>query len=105
MSAETILSIIGKPAEVKPMPSPDGKAEMWIYRQQAGQKSVQVVVGEREVPAFTGVGQPGNDSVGTRKELIYGQKLVTVYRVTSLLMFNGQLALARQTQEQSDSYD
>ena len=57
------------------------------------------------LPAFTGVGQPGNDSVGTRKELIHGQKLVTVYRVTSLLMFNGQLALARQTQEQSDSCD
>lgn len=103
MNEATIIEIIGKPTEVKHMESPEGKAEMWIYRKEAGQRAVQVVVGEREVPAFTGVGS-GNHGVATTKELIYGTKHVKLYRVTSLLMFNGELTVARQTTEQSETY-
>jgi hypothetical protein len=103
MTEETIIEIIGKPMEVRPMEAPDGKAEMWIYRQETGQRSVQVVVGEREIPAYTGVGN-ANEGMRTTKELIYGTKHVKTYRVTSLLMFNGQLTVARQTQEQSETY-
>lgn len=103
MPADKIIELIGKPEEVTPMESKEGKAETWIYRRKVGTKSTQVVVGTRDVPAFVGIGL-GNDSMQNRKELIYGMKDMSIVRVTSLLMFNDKLVLAKQWDELSEKY-
>jgi hypothetical protein len=103
MPAEKIIELIGKPQEVTPMESKEGKAETWVYRRKIGTKSTQVVVGTRDVPAFVGIGV-GNDSMQTRKEMIYGMKDISIVRVTSLLMFNDKLVLAKQWDEASEKY-
>lgn len=105
MTGETIISIIGKPNEITPMKSEQGKAETWVYRRKIGSKAVQVVIGERDVPAFIGLGGTGNDMNQSRKELIYGMKHVAIYRVTSILLFNNRLVTARQTDELSEKYE
>jgi len=105
MTGETIRSIIGTPDEITPMKSKEGRAETWIYRRKIGTKAVQVAIGEREVPAFSGLGGTGNDMNQSRKELIYGLKHVAIYRVTSILMFNDHLVTARQTDELSEKYE
>lgn len=108
MTGDEVMALIGKPQQVKPMAKQegvDGKSEIWIYRRPAGERSVQVVTGTREVPAFSGLGQNGTDMAsGTRTELIYGNKTVKMYHVTSLLMMDGKLVLARQTQEQEENF-
>ena len=105
MTGATIISIIGKPDEITPMKSEQGKAETWVYRRKIGSKAVQVVVGERDVPAFSGLGGTGNDMTQSRKELIYGMKHVAIYRVTSILLFNDRLVTARQVDELSEKYE
>ena len=105
MTAEEVIKAVGKPVEIKPIESKDGKAETWIYRRKAGFAFINVPAGTREVPVFTGVGTTGNDRVQNQTEIIYTQKRVTVYQVTSLLMFNDRLVLAKQSKEQSEVYD
>lgn len=105
MSAEAIIKLIGKPAEVKPIPVPEGetgKAETWIYRRDLGTRSIHVPIGTREVPAFAGIGVPESRQVS--REIIYGMKTVRIYQVTSLLMFDGKLVVASQTQEKTENY-
>lgn len=105
MPAEEIIKLIGKPAEIKPMPVPEGgtgKAEMWIYRRSGGTRSIQVPVGTRQVPGFVGINQ--ELSAQHRTEVIYGPKTIRIFNVTSLLMFNDQLVLARQSQETEERY-
>jgi hypothetical protein len=108
MTGDEVIALIGKPQQVKPMPKQEGaegKAEVWIYRRPAGEKSIQVVTGTQEVPAFNGLGQTGNDMAsGTRTEMLYGNKTVKMFHVTSLLMMDGKLVLARQTQEQEENF-
>ena len=106
MTAEQGVAAVGQPLEKRPMKVPEGstdKAETWIYRQEIGKRAVQVASGTREVPAYTGAGM-GNAALGNTTEIVYSTKTVTDYRVTSLLMVNGQLVLARQTYEHSDRY-
>jgi hypothetical protein len=105
MTAEQVLKLIGKPSEIKPMPVPEGgtgKAEMWIYRRDGGTRTVQVPIGTRQVPGFVGINQPLSEQ--HRTEVIYGPKTIKIYQVTSLLMFNDTLMLARQTQETEERY-
>ncbi len=104
MTAETVRKLIGEPKEIKKLDSPEGKAESWIYRREIGARFMDVAAGTREVPAFVGIGQ-GMDGMGKRTEMIITKRRVIIYRVTSLLMFNGQLVLAKQVDEQSDTYE
>lgn len=106
MTAEQIVAAIGQPQEKKTMKVPEGstdKAETWVYRQEIGTHEVQVATGTQQVAAYVGMGM-GNDALGSTPQIVFTNKTVTVYRVTSLLMVNGQLVLARQTSEQSDRY-
>ena len=103
MTAETVRKLIGEPNEIKKLKSPEGKAETWVYRREIGVRFIDVAAGTRQVPAYVGVG--GTDGMGTRTEIIYRKKRVIIYRVTSLLMFNDRLVLAKQVDEQSEHYE
>lgn len=98
MTAEAVIQVVGKPFEVKPMASAAGRAEIWIYRRVARKWTQQTAAGMDSVPMFTGLGQT-ND--GMHAVSVPSQKLeqVTIYQVTSLLMFDGRLVEATQRLE------
>lgn len=105
MTAEQVIKLIGKPTEIRPISVEDaggGKAERWVYRRDGGTRIIQVPIGTREVPAFVGMVQEANQQ--HRSEVIYGPKTIRIFNVTSLLMVNDQLVLARQTQEAEERY-
>ena len=45
MPAAEVKRIMGAPAEIKSMPSPTGKAEVWIYRRTVDGPPEQILVG------------------------------------------------------------
>lgn len=104
MSAEMVLQIVGKPAEVKPMASPEGKAEVWVYRRLADAWTTQTAATTETVMVYAGLGL---DNDGIRPLTVPSQRTerVRVYQVTSLLMFNGTLIEARQRYEKERLLD
>jgi hypothetical protein len=44
MPSETVIKIMGQPAEVKPMKTQEGKAEIWVYRRQVADRVDYVVI-------------------------------------------------------------
>jgi hypothetical protein len=105
MTGEQVIKLIGKPTEIQAMPVAEGstdKAETWIYRRDGGTRTVQVPIGTRQVPGFVGINQELSQQ--HRTEVIYGPKTIRIFNVTSLLMFNDKLILARQSQETEERY-
>jgi hypothetical protein len=109
MTPEQIMAAIGKPQEVKPMPSAEGKAEVWTYRRVLHREVVQVAASTRDVPVYLGAFSSqlqergiGDAGPGTAKEFIYNQVRRTKYQVTALLVFEGQLTSAKQWVEVKD---
>lgn len=101
MSEEEIVRLIGKPASVEAMAAPQGKAEKWTYRRVVGRNMVQSGINQGMAPAFTGPTM--GEELGKVAVLEYRLKSVTTYQVTSLLMFDGKLVVAKQWKEQGES--
>jgi hypothetical protein len=99
MTPEQIMAAIGKPQEVKPMSTAEGKAEVWTYRRVLHREVVQVAASTRDVPVYLGV---YSSELGTAKEFNYNQVRRTKYQVTALLVFEGQLTSAKQWVEVKD---
>ena len=98
-TAEVILQKLGKPVEIQPMPSPEGKAEVWIYKYEKSLGMVQVVGGttERQVmsPTMGGVGTT------TVQEPIFTMAEKTQHITLSLLLFNGRLQVQKAAVEET----
>jgi hypothetical protein len=93
MTAEEVMQIVGKPAEVKAVESPEGNGEMWLYRRVAKRDTTQVATSVIDVPVFSPM-SPNLE--GTMKEVVYSTQNVTYYQVTALLMVEGKLVYAKQ---------
>ncbi len=90
MSAEVVRKDLGAPAEIQPMASPDGHAEVWVYHFEKNVGMTQVSTGTRDIPTFsTGMSGPGTTTVQQQTYSMATKKSVVTL---SLLMFNGQLA-------------
>lgn len=76
MTAEEVQRIIGKPAEIKPMESPEGKAETWTYRRVLDRQTTQEAVSTSSVPAFNGL----PDTMGSAVTLQYRLKYTTTHQ-------------------------
>ncbi len=91
MTAEAVKRIMGEPAEIKPMPSPTGKAEIWVYHRTSSAPNQQVQVGTRST-AVTTIGGDGQAHVAqTIEEPVFAQQIQIVEETISLLMFDGKL--------------
>jgi len=97
MTAEQVLQIAGKPAEIKPLSSPEGKAEKWIYRRTVDRLTRPLATGVTHVPAYKGAALPE----GAVPELSFSVERITIYEVTALLMFDSKLVMAKQWRETS----
>ena len=103
MPAADVLRLIGKPDSVQPMETKEGKAEVWVYRRLAKTVRQQSATGTASIPAFTGMGV-GNDATGMTNMLTYKMEEISIYQVSSLLMFDGKLAAASQKVERESRF-
>jgi hypothetical protein len=92
-TAEVIRQKLGKPLEIQPMPSPEGKAEVWIYKYDKSLGMVQVAGGTvgREVmsPSMSGVGTT------TVQEPVFTMAEKIEHITLSLLLFDGRLQVQK----------
>lgn len=100
MTAEEVQRAIGKPIEIKPIVTPEGKAETWIYRRQIGKNTTL-----DSIPTSFSSGALPDSLLGTSGPVEYRTKTTLVYQVTSLLMFQGKLVKAKQSVSQVMSFD
>lgn len=105
MSAEAIVKQIGRPVEITPIKVAEGQAEIWIYRRQLARETRHTPTSTQSVPAFVGVSGGGGAVIASRPSAVYSIENVTTYQVTSLLMFEGKLRVAKQTQETVRSFN
>lgn len=103
MTSEAVRRKLGKPAEIEPMESPKGKAEVWVYHFEQSVGMTQVATGTRDIPAF-GISATGPGGTTTVQEMVYTpveqMSLVTL----RLLMFNGRLTAQKAQVENSLKY-
>ena len=102
-TAEVIRQKLGEPVEIQPMPSPDGKAEVWIYKFQKDLGMVQVAAGTRDVEMMTMSSTMSGST--TVKEPVYTMAAKTADITLSLLMFNGQLQVQKAKVEESITHN
>lgn len=103
MSAEEIIQTVGKPASIAAIASQEGKAETWTYRRLLDTRVYQSADGQTSVPAFIGMSATG-PMIGEAFAPAYRLKHRRTYQVTSLLMFDGKLVVAKQWREADESY-
>jgi hypothetical protein len=104
MTAEEVKHIMGTPAEIKPMESPTGKAEVWIYRRTMLGRVEQIQVGSKPI-TVSSVGGDGLAHLQTvAEEPIYKQAVHTDEETISLLMFDGRFISQKRTVEKRLNY-
>ena len=104
MAAADIMNLVGKPSEVIPMKTAEGKAERWIYRRKVGQTINQTANTQAYEPAMIGFGGTGGVMLGTVVVPEYRLKYVVGYQVTALLIVDGKLQLGRQWYEREEKF-
>jgi outer membrane protein assembly factor BamE (lipoprotein component of BamABCDE complex) len=102
MSADDVRQKLGNPAEILPMESPTGKAEVWVYNFEKTVSTSQIASSTRDVPAF---GAPLSLTIMTSvPEPVYTLKEDKAVITLSLLMFNHHLAAQKAKVENSSDY-
>ncbi len=91
MTAATVRRVMGAPAEVRPMASPTGRAEVWLYHRTTPGATRQVQVGSRTIPIVTTTDTNGlTRVVQSIEEPIFQQEYEYFDEEVRLLMFNDQ---------------
>ena len=104
MTAEAILRLAGKPAEILPLQSTEGTAEKWIYRRKVGETIHQTANTQVFETRMIGFGGTGGVQLGPVPVPEYRLKHVVGYQVTALLMIDGKLQLGRQWYEREEKF-
>jgi hypothetical protein len=108
-AAADIRKAYGTPYKILPLDTAEKslKAETWIYRRKAGETVTQEHLSDSvETYNFTVNSTNGNGSVQSVKisTPVLKSKRVTTYQVTSLLIIDGRLEIAKVQQEREESY-
>lgn len=106
MTAEEVKAVMGDPAEIKPLKSPTGKAEIWIYHRSTRGSERQIQVGTKSTPITSVNSSTGTTNVmQTIDEPIFKDQVEIIDETINLLMFDGrfmQLNRAVQSHMQFD---
>jgi outer membrane protein assembly factor BamE (lipoprotein component of BamABCDE complex) len=90
MTAEAVRAIMGEPSEIKPMKSPAGQAEIWIYHRKTQGGVQQVMVGMKSTP-ITSISSTGQTSIiQSIDEPILRQQTEIIEETVNLLIFEGK---------------
>ena len=102
MSGTVVREKLGAPAEVEPMASPEGKAEVWVYHFGKTVGMTQVASSTRDIPAFGA--SLSLTALTSVPEPVYTLKEEKAMITLSLLMFNGQLEAQKARVEEGADY-
>lgn len=104
MTAEAVKRIMGEPAEIKPMQSPTGKAEVWVYHRTSSVPVRQVQVGTRFTNE-TMIAGDGQTHVAQRVEApVFALEIQIVDETISLLLFDGKLVEHKESAQKRLEY-
>jgi hypothetical protein len=104
MTADAVRQIMGEPAEIKPMQTTVGKAEVWVYHRTGNSTIQQVQVGTRSTNV-TSVGADGMAHLAqTVEEPVFAQQIEIVEETVSLLLFEGKLIEQKTTSQKRLEY-
>lgn len=87
MTADEVLRRLGEPAEKRPMTTPAGQAEVWVYRRKVGTVRRQTATDIEEIPYV----DIATGQVRTVPQPKYSMETIDVEEDTSLLIFDGKL--------------
>jgi hypothetical protein len=91
MPAEAARAIMGEPSETRPMKTPAGQAEIWVYRRRIQGAVQQVMVGMKSTPIVTVNNNTGQATVlQTIDEPILRQQAEIIEETVNLLIFDGK---------------
>ena len=96
MPAAVVRQIMGLPETVRPMPAPHGKAEVWVFMRQVGERVDRIPVAAVPIIATTYVIDGGcKQRLGGRaieqkvgETIQYADLYVTTVETVEVLMFN-----------------
>jgi hypothetical protein len=94
MAADTVIQIMGKPESVTPMKSDKGKAEIWEYRRQVGDR-MDVVVLTTPVMSPVPDGNQSTRMVATGERVDNHEEHHITTELVDLLMFNNHFVTAK----------
>jgi outer membrane protein assembly factor BamE (lipoprotein component of BamABCDE complex) len=90
MTPEEVKAIMGEPAEIKPMKSPAGAAEIWVYLRRSQGRTQQIMVGTKSTPMMTTNSNGDLVTTQTIEEPILRQQIEIIDETVSLLIFEGR---------------
>ena len=91
MTAEEVKRIMGPPAEIKPMASPTGKAEVWVYHRTSSTPIQQVQVGTRSTSVSPLLGAGSVASSQSIDVPVFADEVEITDETIRLLMFDDKL--------------
>jgi len=105
MPADAVEKIMGKPAEVRSMASPDGHAEIWVYRRLTDHRVERVQVGSIPI-TDTKIGADGKSyTVVLGENIQYADAHIDTEVTVELLMFNGRYVTAKSSRREVRHYN
>lgn len=89
MTDAEVRQQLGRPAAIKPMKAPEGKAEVWTYRRPLATVVRQITPTTQRIPSAAAPGDCPHPEMA--REPVYRTETIAVEEVTQLLFFNGTL--------------
>lgn len=89
MTDSEVRKQLGRPAAIKPMKAPEGKAEVWTYRRPLATVVRQITPTTQRIPSAAAPGDCPHPEMA--REPVYRTETIAVEEVTQLLFFNGTL--------------
>ena len=91
MAAAAARAIMGEPSEIRPMQSPSGPAEIWVYHRRIQGRIQQVMVGVKSTPMTSYNNTTGQTTIlRTIDEPILRQQTEVIEETINLLIFDGK---------------
>ena len=105
MTAEEVRRIMGAPEDTRPMKTPTGKAEIWVFRREVGRHVDRLPIGSIPLTS-TSVGSDGQAHTETIGETIqYADVHIVTVETVELLMFNDHYLTHKVTRQEVKHYN
>lgn len=104
MPASQVVTLLGEPAEKKPLKTASGSGEIWVYRRSFEEHHGHVPAGSTTVQEFGPVGPTGIRAVTTREQPIFKEQFRTIEETTLILIVADQVIEWDQTRQSGQPY-
>ena len=100
MTQGQVRKLLGEPEAVRPVNSPEGKAEVWVYRRPVSTNVALTAIKTEDRPYF----DPFTGVMKTIQEPVYQQEQITVVEELQLLWFDETLINWKKLQKGERSF-